>query len=123
MSRLIVPEDCGNSPRKRFLRDWYQALANNDLTELENQLNTDCQLCMAGGKSFKGRLSILTYFQTDPLHHAIEIRIETIITHGRDASVNGVYETKNGVVHFSDVFRFKSASGFDVSEIKRHLVR
>jgi hypothetical protein len=51
MGKIILPADCGNAPKKLFLKEWYSALASNDATFIANHIADQVHWCIPGKKS------------------------------------------------------------------------
>ena len=51
------------------------------------------------------------------------MRIDSIITHGPDAAVNGVITTeRGGAFAFCDIYRFTSASGKKINALTSYVI-
>ena len=51
----IIQPDCGNSPRKAFLKDLYISLANGDIDILNNSIQNNVNWQVAGQKNVTGK--------------------------------------------------------------------
>lgn len=89
MLTINVPEDCGNAPNKRLLKDWFVHLVEGNLKDALLMLDEKVTVRVFGYWETKDKQSLqkqLASFQHNPF---IEASIHTIITHGRDAALNG----------------------------------
>lgn len=108
MPEISIKEDCGNSPRKQFLSDFYVAFVERgDEETIRSMLTDDVQVAIIGEKTFDGRQSFvdsMNLFRDG----VSEITIDNIILHDDTAAVNGVIDADNGDTHaFCEVFKFE----------------
>gem|GEM_PF-2176143 len=69
MVKVIVSEDCGNSPKNMFLRDFNIAVAKGDLPFIERNIIEDITWHLfepAGQKEIHGRDNVLEEYAHDP---------------------------------------------------------
>lgn len=107
MPEISIEEDCGNSPRKQFLSDFYIAFCERDEETILSMLTDDVRLAIVGEKTLEGKLSVV-----DTIVLFVEgvsaITVDNIITHGDTAAVNGVINDDSGVTHaFCEIFKFE----------------
>ena len=104
------PEDCGNSPKKKFLREFIVALAKNDIEFCTEWVKEDVVWEIAGGKKIQGKEEFAQALQNAVFQKIGRLSIENIITHGNAGSVNGrgFYSDERSAA-FCHVFQF---SGF-----------
>lgn len=107
MPEISIEENCGNSPRKQFLSDFYVAFAEHDEETILSMLTDDVRLVIIGEKTLEGRQRVVD--SIDLFVEGIsEIMVENIITHGDTAAVNGVINDDNGDTHaFCEIFTFE----------------
>ena len=124
MVKINVQPDCGNSPRKLFLKQLYVAFAYGDTGFLTENISESIEweitgkLKVTGKKVFLDTLFSLEYWKVK------ELVIETIITHSADASVSGVLTTNdNSKYDFCDICKFKTAGGTSIKSIKSFLIK
>lgn len=107
MPEISIEENCGNSPRKQFLADFYVAFAARDEEAIRSMLTDDVRVAIIGEETFNGRQSFVDSMNLF-LDGISEITIDNIITHGVTAAVNGVITADNGDTHaFCEVFTFE----------------
>jgi hypothetical protein len=122
MAIIDVKPDCGNAPRKQFLKDLNIAFINGDEEFLKNNIPEGIELILAGQKTVSGKNNFLTEINSYKNWKAKKLVIETIITHGPDASVSGQIITEdNSLYLFSDIYRFTSAGGAKIGSITRFI--
>ncbi len=90
MARVQVEADCGNAPKKVFLRDFMIAFANGDTSFILDSVTDAVQWDVVGSRSVKGKADVEVMMREMMKTGVDEMTIETIITHGNAGSVNGV---------------------------------
>lgn len=108
--KIICPADCGNAPKRNYLKEFNITLAQNNIEYIDSHIVDDFHWNIIGKASIKGKgdfPELLKQIQNSPM---IELRIHTIITHGYDGSINGTFQLANKKIYaFSNVFTFKSS--------------
>lgn len=59
MPEILIKENCGNSPRKQFLSDFYIAFAERNEEAILSMLTDDVRLAIIGEKTLDGRQSVV----------------------------------------------------------------
>ena len=118
MPKFIVKPDCGNSPRKKFLKDFYAALVSDDWEFIGPNISLHFTWTVAGREiPIKADKFPSEHKKLGP-SKAKEFRINTIITHGPEAAVSGTLTPISGPpISFCDLFTFKGAGGTLVESI------
>jgi ketosteroid isomerase-like protein len=110
MPDISIGEDCGNSPRKQVLSDFYAAFAERDEEAILSMLTDDVRLALIGGETFDGSQSVVDSMDLF-LDGIAKITVNNIIPHGNKAAANGVITADNGDTYaFCEVFKFKGHS-------------
>lgn len=124
MGKISIQTDCGNSPRKLFLKDLNVALANGDKDFLTNNIPQKIKWEISGKKKVSGQEDYIKTVLHHKLWKAKELVIDTMITHGPDASVSGtVISADNSEYAFCDIYRFKGAGGTIINSITTFLIK
>ena len=124
MAKIKIQPDCGNAPRKLFLKELNVALANGDLDFFENNIPDNINWEVVGQLNVTGKEKYLKTAIEYILWKPKELIIDTIITHGPDASVSGQFiATDNSQYSFCEIFRFKGAGGTTINSIKSFLIK
>lgn len=107
--RVHTEPNCGNAPRHDVARRLAVALAGADPSELEALLSPDAEWDVLGTAACRGLPAILE--NAAPASPAVELRVLSVITHGREASIDGVTLFKDGrAVNFCHVLRFANTA-------------
>jgi len=108
MKRVTLGRDCGNSPRKLFLQEFYMAIYEGDQTFIANHLHHNIQWEFPG-ITLEDRESCLKYIEKYRFLKIAELSLIKIITHGAEAAVIGSIATETGMDYqFCDIFTFIS---------------
>jgi hypothetical protein len=121
--KISIPKDFGNSPRKLFLKDFNVAFAKANAKFLLAHVTDDLNWNIIGDKTIKGKSDFQKVLKDMSEQKAKALEIHKIITHGADASVNGVVTLANGKrVSFCDVYTFSSAKGTVIKSIDSYVM-
>ena len=124
MSNVYIQPDCGNSPRKLFLKDFTTAVAKGDIYYLNDKISETIEWEIIGQSKVASKEKYLSCIPEHRLWKAKELVVDTIITHGPDASVCGQIITKNNSKFaFCDIYRFKGAAGVMINSIRTFLIQ
>ena len=104
--KLSIPEDCGNAPRKEFIRDFNIAFGENDTEKILSFMSDDIVWDMIGYKKVAGKEAVRKELESNGLGVATELLLSRIITHGDTAAANGVMKFAKTTMAFCDVYEF-----------------
>lgn len=93
--KIICPEDCGNAPKKYFLKEVNIAFVKNNLSFIMDNITDDFNWNIIGRKSIQGKERVVETLKQMQNNKVIELHISNIITHGYDGSVNGTFILEN----------------------------
>jgi len=124
MAKINIQPDCGNAPRKLFLKDLNVALANGDIDFFTKNIQDSITWEVVGQSQVTGKENYFKAINGHKLWKVKELTIDTIITHGPDASVSGqIIAADNSTFTFCDIYRFKGAGGTTINSIKTFLIQ
>jgi hypothetical protein len=123
MTRIKVKADCGNAPKKIFLRDFNIAFAEGNANFIIDHVSNDIHWKIYGDKDVKGKEQFTAEINHMKDYIADEVVIDSIITHGKNAAVNGEMTMGDKVYAFCDIYTFKSASGRIISEMQSYVIK
>ncbi|MEL6408034.1 MAG: nuclear transport factor 2 family protein [Chloroflexota bacterium] len=123
MPKITVHASIGPSPRKQFLLEWHTAQAEENFDFLSDNVMDEIVLQVVGKKIVEGKEACVTAL-TEQLDADIsEWVIHEIITHGREAAVNGEIHYGDGnVLAFCDVYTFKNTKANDLRTITAYQI-
>ena len=121
--KLTVQPDCGNAPKKTFLRDFNVAFARADTPTLLAAVTDDIRWEMVGDKVISGKEAFATALEEMKQHTASELVLDAIITHGREAAVAGTMVMADGKrFRFADIYTFRGAKGDRIAALTSYVV-
>lgn len=111
MTRIVCAEDCGNAPKKQFVKDFNIAFARADIPALLAMMTDDAEWNIVGAQAFRGKDAIQDEFKRIGLSPAEELVLENIISHGKLCAANGVLTQSSAPsLAFCSVYVFSSAA-------------
>lgn len=122
MVTVQSPPDCGNAPRKEVLRDLVVALAGRDGGTVAALVGENVEWNLVGGTVLRGREAVRAWAAGLP--EAKEVAFGALLTHGREAGVDGMVETADGTRYaFCHVLRFPgTARTAKITEIRSYVL-
>src|SRR5690606_11958083 len=122
MTKLNIPIDCGNSPKKNFIKDFNIAFAKGDADFIIDHVSEDIVWIIHGDKKIVGKEDFIKEIQLMKNEIPEEVTLKSIITHGKEASANGKIKMNGNTYMFSDVYGFKGAIGNIISSIESYVI-
>ena len=123
MVKISVAADCGNSPKKRFLKDFNIAYVEGNSDFLLDGVSDDFHLNTVGDRQIEGKAEFAQALAGTRKNPPTELTLATIITHGKEGAANGTIKTQDGrVFAFCDVYAFKSAKGDKIKSITSYVI-
>ena len=111
MTEIVVEEDCGNAPRKEWLRDFNVAFIEGDVERTLGFVTEDVTWKLVGEGTIRGRVGMRAWLESMAGKSARKVVLRNIITHGATAAINGSYEMESGSkFEFCDVYEFTGTS-------------
>ncbi|GHO50519.1 hypothetical protein [Ktedonospora formicarum] len=111
MVMITVHEDCGNAPKKLFLKDFIVAAVSNDSAFVARKITDDILWNLVGRRCISGKQDVLTQLQRSRSDEVVELIINTIVTHGYNGAADGFLKFKDGkTVAFCDVYQFRAST-------------
>lgn len=121
---VICPDDCGNAPKKAFLKKFNISFAQNDLAFLSENITDDFHWNIIGQYQIQGKEKVIEILKENQNNKVTELRINTIITHGYHGSVNGTQIVENKKKYaFCNVYQFASSrNNSKIKEMASYLI-
>ena len=101
MAKITVKPDCGNAPRKLFLKDVHISLAEGEAALMIENAAEGIVWEFVGGKTVKGKADFAEAVKQQVSKKVDELLIRSIITHGKEAAVSGDVQLANGSATWS----------------------
>lgn len=104
--KIVVPEDCGNAPRKELIRDLNIAFGENNKEKILDFMAEDIEWVFVGKQIMNGKEEVKKFLETMGEDVAEELILDTIITHGDTAAADGIIKYAKMAVAYCDVYKF-----------------
>jgi len=122
--KINLKPDCGNSPIKALVKELTTLFACYNTDELKQYFDEHIEWCFVGDSTVKRRASFCKALENMQNNTAIELTIDSIVTHGKEAAVNGEQNLKKGEAYgFSDFYEFASTSTKKIMAITSYVVK
>jgi hypothetical protein len=118
MTRIMIGEDCGNSPKNIFVQEVTIALAKGDLKSTLDRVTDDIRWNVVGNGVIQGKDRFAESLQEEKNDKVMELSIHHIATHGKAGAVDGRMKLKSGKINaFCNIYEFSNAKGTAIKEI------
>ena len=123
MTKVIVSEDCCNSPKNIFAQDLTIAIAKGDSKFLLDHVTDEIRWNRVGNKLIQRKSDFAKALEQMKEEKATQLTVHHVATHGKTGSVNGTRKLKNGKTYaFCDVYEFSNAKAVAVKEITSYVI-
>lgn len=123
MTRVIISEDCGNSPKNLFLEELTVAFAKGNSEFILGNVTEDIRWNVVGEKLIQGRDNFAAALKRMKDDKAMELAIRHVATHGKTGAVDGIIKLQSGKTRaFCDVYEFRGAKATSVKEITSYVI-
>lgn len=123
MVKIAVSEDCGNSPKKLFLKQLNIAFAEGDIAFITDSVSDDISWSMVGDEQIQGKSDFVDVLEHIKNNKAAELIISKIITHGKDGAVNSEIIMEDGKKYaYCYVYEFSGAKGTSIKSIVSYVI-
>ncbi len=108
MVKIVVEEDCGNAPKKLFVKDFNIACVQGDIEGALQMITDEAVWKIIGGDTHTGRTEIEEYLKSFAGLNVLELRLDNVISHGDRCAANGILISESRKLAFCNVYRFSS---------------
>lgn len=123
MTKVIIGEDCGNSPKNIFVQELTIAFAKADSRFLLKNVTDDVRWNILGDQVIQGKDDFAEVLEERKNDQAAELSIHHIATHGKAGAADGKIKFKNGKIRaFCNVYEFSNTKGTSVKEITSYVI-
>jgi hypothetical protein len=123
MTKIIVSEDCGNSPKNLFIEKLTAAFAKRDAKFILGNVTDDIRWNIVGDTLIEGKDNFGEALERMKNEKVAELSIRHIATHGKAGAVDGTVILEDGKTRaFCDVYEFNGAKGTAVKEITSYVI-
>ncbi len=123
MTKITVGADCGNAPKKEFLKEINSAFAKGNSNFLVDCVTDKIVWNIIGNKKIEGKDNFAKELEKRKSKKVSELVLERILTHGKEGAVAGIMKMENGKTYaFSDIYEFSGAKGVKVKSITSYVI-
>lgn len=124
MVQIDVQADCGNAPKKEFIRDFEIAFAQNNKELVLDSMDEHIVWEMIGENIIVGKESMTEELEGMLDDTVATLTIENIMTHGDVGAANGTMLFRDGTEYgFCDIFTFTShAKDAKIKKLQAYVV-
>lgn len=124
MTKIISTPNCGNSPKKEFLKQYNIAFAEGNLSFLIDSVSDDIVWNIIGDQQIEGKVNFVKALEEMKSVKASELIIDQILSHGKEGAANGIMKMQNGDEYaFSDFYVFLGAKGVTLKRITSYCIK
>lgn len=120
--KINIQPDCGNSPKKEFIKDFNLAFFQADTKFIIDHVSDDIVWEIYGDKTIKGKADFNKEIMSMVGCSADELIIHHIITHGKEAACNGEFVMNEKRYAFTDVYVFASAGSKSIEKMYSYIL-
>lgn len=106
--KVVCGEDCGNAPKKAFIKSFNVAFARGDVPAILEQVTPNIVWHIVGDRTLSGSEAFVVALEAMSGNKASELHLDNIITHGNVGSANGAIVFGRKRYAFCDVYHFGS---------------
>lgn len=108
---------------QELLEKFNQAFAQNDIDYILGQVSDTIKWTAVGDFTVEGKEAFQIALESMTGDEPYELNVHKIITHGKDATVNGIMRSKDGKQYaFCDVYKFSGFNEPKISELTSYVV-
>jgi hypothetical protein len=122
MTKVIIGEDCGNSPKNIFVQELTIAFAKGDSKYLLKNVTDDVCWTIVGDRTIEGKDSLIEALKQTKDDPVAELAIHHIATHGKAGAADGRMKFKRKTHAFCHVYEFSNSKGTSVKEITSYVI-
>ena len=122
MAEIHVDTDCGNSPKREFIKAFNIAFARQDFKFILESITDDVTLNIIGDKKIEGNEAFKK--ELELMQQEISsLHLHQILSHGKEGAANGIIKMKNGKKYaFADFYIFSSAKGAKIKALTSYII-
>jgi hypothetical protein len=123
MTRVIIGEDCGNSPKNLLLQKLTLAFARRDTPFILSRMTDDIRWTVVGVTQLEGKEALAEALAQAKAEKPVALTVAHVLSHGKAGAVDGTLKLKDGTVRaFCDVYEFSGAKGTVVRALTSYVV-
>lgn len=108
---------------QELLEQFNQAFSKNDIDFLADHVTETIKWTAVGDFNVEGKEAFIKALKSMEADEPWELEVDKVITHGKDAAVNGIMKSKDGKHYaFCDVYTFSGFKDPKISEMTSYVV-
>ncbi len=124
MTKIISNSNCGNSPKKEFLKQFNIAFAQGNVEFLIESVTDEIVWNVVGDRIIEGHTNFIKELEKMKSVKASELIIDQILSHGKGGATNVIMKMQNGKQYaFSDFYIFSGAKGTKIKTITSYVIQ
>lgn len=121
--KIKIDSDCGNAPKKEFLKDFNISFAAGDTAYLLKHVCEDFTWNLIGDRQFEGVQEFSDELAKMKSYKVAELHLERILSHGKEGAISGIMHMENGNRYaFSEFYEFTSAKGHQIKSLTTYVI-
>lgn len=121
--KINIHTDCGNAPKKELIKEMTILFASYQVDQVKQFFADDIKWTLVGDKPIVGKEKFANALMNMSANKAKELTIHNIITHGKEAAINGEMKMQDGKTYgFSDFYEFTNAKASKVKSITSYVL-
>lgn len=109
--------------KEKFLRELNEAFARSDTQAILDAVTDDVRWTMVGESMMEGKEAVAEALLEMEMEEPLDMTIESVITHGTSASVEGRMKLPNGSEYaFCDVYKLRDHKNPLVRELRAYVI-
>jgi hypothetical protein len=122
--KITIKPDCGNAPKKEFIKELNIAFARNDIPYLLESVTEEIVWKMVGDKIIVGKDKFEIALTEMENAKSSELVLNRILTHGKEGAASGVIKMEDGKTYeFADFYEFSGTKGTKIKSIISYIVQ
>jgi hypothetical protein len=123
MTRVILSENCGNSPKNNLIQQLTVAFAKRDVKFILDTVTDTIQWNIVGGRLIEGKSSLSEFLKQSKNNKVSLLTIRHIASHGKAGAVDGIQTLMDGkLLAFCDIYGFGNSKGTLISEVTSYVI-
>lgn len=123
MTRVIISEDCGNSPKNNLIQQFAVAIARRDEKFILDTVTDTIRWNIVGGRLIEGKSGLSEFLKQSKNNKVSLLTIHHIASHGKAGAVDGTQKLMDGeLLAFCDIYEFGNSKGTTISEITSYVI-
>ncbi|MBU3820842.1 nuclear transport factor 2 family protein [Flavobacteriaceae bacterium XHP0103] len=123
MTKITISTNCGNAPKREFLKNINVAFVKGDHDFLIKSVSDNIVWNIVGDKKIEGKERFREELNQMKAEKITELILDRVLTHGKEGAASGVTKMQNGKHYaFSDFYEFTGAKGTKVESITSFVI-